>query len=104
MVTLERAIVGALMDTINAHGPITRQWIGSAAKRVAGNLPALRAAPPSEREVRLEEALKKIMDGGAAVGDTCGCEHDNENCCVRAGYYCHTCIAAVALRDAPDAE
>lgn len=62
MVTLERAIVGALTDTINAHGPITRQWIGSAAKRVAGNLPALRAAPPSEREAKLEEALREIAE------------------------------------------
>lgn len=61
MVTLERAIVGALTDTINAHGPITRQWIGSAAKRVAGNLPALRAAPPSEREAKLTEALRAAL-------------------------------------------
>jgi hypothetical protein len=35
---LERAIVGALRDQIKAHGPITAEWIGSAAKRVLGNL------------------------------------------------------------------
>jgi hypothetical protein len=35
---LERAIVGALRDQIQAHGPITPQWIGSAAKRVLGNI------------------------------------------------------------------
>ncbi len=35
---LERAIVGALRDQIRAHGPITAEWIGSAAKRVLGQL------------------------------------------------------------------
>jgi hypothetical protein len=35
---IERAITGALRDTINAHGPITAEWIGSAVKRIAGNL------------------------------------------------------------------
>lgn len=35
---LERAIAGALRDAINAHGPITSAWIGSAVKRIIGNL------------------------------------------------------------------
>jgi hypothetical protein len=35
---LERAIVGALRDQIKAHGPITPEWIGSAAKRILGQL------------------------------------------------------------------
>ena len=35
---LERAIAGALRDTIKTHGPITPQWIGSAVKRIVGNL------------------------------------------------------------------
>jgi hypothetical protein len=35
---LERAIVGALRDQIKAHGPITPEWIGSAAKRVVGQM------------------------------------------------------------------
>jgi hypothetical protein len=35
---LERAIVGALRDQIRAHGPITPEWIGSAAKRILGQL------------------------------------------------------------------
>ena len=34
--SLERAIAGALRLTIDAHGPITREWIGSASKRVIG--------------------------------------------------------------------
>ena len=29
-----RIVVGALRTTINAHGPITEQFIGSAAKRI----------------------------------------------------------------------
>lgn len=32
---LEGIISGSLRDTIAAHGPITRDWIGSAAKRIA---------------------------------------------------------------------
>lgn len=31
---LHRVVVGALKDTINMHGPITPEWIGSAAKRI----------------------------------------------------------------------
>lgn len=34
--TLERGIVGALRDCINAHGPITHNTAPSAAKRVIG--------------------------------------------------------------------
>ena len=35
---LERAIAGALRSAIRDHGPITTAWIGSATKRVLGNL------------------------------------------------------------------
>lgn len=31
---LEKQIAGALRSTIDAHGPITREWIGSATKRI----------------------------------------------------------------------
>jgi hypothetical protein len=34
----ERAIVGALRSAIHDHGPITPETIGSAAKRIVGNL------------------------------------------------------------------
>jgi len=37
-------ICGALNSCINDHGPITEQWVYSAAKRVAGNLANL---PPA---------------------------------------------------------
>ena len=33
-----KRISGALKQTINAHGPITKQFIGSATKRVYGSL------------------------------------------------------------------
>lgn len=32
----EKAIIGALRSAIEAHGPITKELVGSAAKRVAG--------------------------------------------------------------------
>lgn len=34
--SLERAVANALRLTIDAHGPISREWIGSASKRVIG--------------------------------------------------------------------
>lgn len=37
---LERQVAGALRSTIDAHGPITPQWIGSAAKRVTAQIEA----------------------------------------------------------------
>lgn len=36
--SLERAIAGALRAAIKAHGPITAEHIGSATKRIVGNL------------------------------------------------------------------
>jgi hypothetical protein len=35
---IERAVVGALRAAIRDHGPITPEHIGSAAKRIVGNL------------------------------------------------------------------
>ena len=35
---LEKIISWGLRSCIHAHGPITREWIGSAAKRVAQNI------------------------------------------------------------------
>jgi len=43
---LERRIAGALRSTVDAHGPITKQWVGSAAKRVVSEIKVL------EREER----------------------------------------------------
>lgn len=34
--TLEKRITGALKSCIAAHGPITKDWVGSAAKRLIG--------------------------------------------------------------------
>lgn len=36
--TKRRVIHGALKQTIDAHGPITGAWIGSAAKRIRGSI------------------------------------------------------------------
>ena len=43
----KREISGALKATIAAHGPITEEWVGSAAKRIAG---MLRAEMKRERD------------------------------------------------------
>jgi len=32
--SIEKAIAGALKSTIEAHGPITEEWVASSAKRV----------------------------------------------------------------------
>lgn len=39
--TLESRLAGALKNTIDAHGPITKDWVASAAKRMYGTLKAL---------------------------------------------------------------
>jgi transcriptional regulator with XRE-family HTH domain len=36
--SLERVVIGALRSAIHDHGPITPEWIGSAAKRILGQL------------------------------------------------------------------
>jgi hypothetical protein len=41
---VERAVVGALRAAIRDHGPITPEHIGSAAKRIVGNLKNARCA------------------------------------------------------------
>jgi hypothetical protein len=47
---LLRVVIGALRSCIHDHGPITPEWIGSAAKRVVGNLKNL--APQEGKNFR----------------------------------------------------
>lgn len=47
---LEGAIAGALRAAIHDHGPITLDRIGSAVKRVTGNLKNLPPGPTDEIE------------------------------------------------------
>lgn len=63
----ESAIAGALKQAIDAHGPITKEWIGSAAKRIVGLAKAWRQdeltqARTALGEVRAErdEALAEV--------------------------------------------
>jgi hypothetical protein len=49
---LERQIGGALRSQIDAHGAITREWIGSAAKRVLTQLYKGDTEPRRELDVR----------------------------------------------------
>lgn len=55
---LERQIAGVLRSTIDAHGPITREWVGSAAKRVISQLKAI------EREERGPESADMSRSDG----------------------------------------
>lgn len=47
----DRQVQGALRNTIQAHGPITEAWIGSAAKRIAKNVAHRIGALEEERLV-----------------------------------------------------
>lgn len=54
--------------------------------------------PISERALILVAALNAIADPSNPDSTSmCECEHDDENCCVEADYYCPQCIASVAL-------
>jgi hypothetical protein len=44
----ETAITGALRNTINTHGPITKEWIESAAKRIKGQIHVLKSIHEGE--------------------------------------------------------
>lgn len=39
-ITLEKLAIGGLKHAINTHGPVTREWIGSAAKRIVHQIKA----------------------------------------------------------------
>lgn len=54
----EREIAGALKNTINAHGPITEEWVASAAKRIKH---ALRESMKRERDAIAKTTPKKIL-------------------------------------------
>jgi len=45
-----KLINGALKQTINAHGPITKKHIGSATKRILGALGRLRKTKENKNE------------------------------------------------------
>ena len=51
-----KRINGALRQTINAHGPITKQFIGSASKRIYGAL--LEIKKPTYLDGLYEKILK----------------------------------------------
>lgn len=51
----EKAIAGALRSTIDAHGPITEEWVGSAAKRITHQLAVL---SDHDRQLRADHTLQ----------------------------------------------
>lgn len=73
--SLERAIAGALRATITDHGPITAEHIGSAVKRIAGNLQnaelgRLAAADLGRRRAAsmTKRQMRDFAEGGSAGG------------------------------------
>ena len=75
---LERQIVGALRSAIDAHGPITRLIVGSAAKRVTRQIEAARRGDGADTKHRKGKILRigTVVDGrpegwafeGGAIG------------------------------------
>jgi hypothetical protein len=55
---LHKIIAGALRDSINMHGPINKRDIGSAAKRIAGQLKPFFPKVQSQPNVKVEETVK----------------------------------------------
>jgi len=75
--SLERAVVGALRSMFHAHGPITPEWFGSAAKRIVKQLANAKldglARIMGRRRwagVSAEEHSKITKAGGAKGGRT----------------------------------
>lgn len=60
-----RKISGALKQTINAHGPITKELIGSATKRIYGNL----LMNPNEVKKDKRISVRDVLIG-VAIGVT----------------------------------
>lgn len=52
-------INGALKQTINAHGPITKELIGSASKRIHGSL----LINPNQKKRKVKFSLRDIIIG-----------------------------------------
>jgi hypothetical protein len=48
--SLHKSVVGALRQTIKAHGPITAELIGSAAKRIVGHITRLQKQPKVKKD------------------------------------------------------
>lgn len=58
-----KRINGALKQSINAHGPITKLLIGSASKRIYGAL----LSNENEEEKKKKLSIKSILVGGGIV-------------------------------------
>lgn len=56
---ISKKISGGLKQAINAHGPITKELIGSATKRIYGNL----QQNPNEVKVDSRYSLRDILIG-----------------------------------------
>lgn len=59
-----KKINGALKQTINAHGPITKQLIGSCSKRIYGAL----ILNPNQETKKVEKLSVKILSIGIVIG------------------------------------
>jgi hypothetical protein len=57
-----KEIEGALKSAIDAHGPITKELIPSAAKRIAGALSSRRAAVNGSKERKIATEILRKLD------------------------------------------
>lgn len=58
---LLRTICGSLKSCIDSHGPITKEWVGSAAKRIVG-LVGVKAAEVARLRAQLAESERLAED------------------------------------------
>lgn len=64
--TLHRQVIGGLRSAIQAHGPVTREWLDSAAKRVVCQIDALLRDP--SWQAALPAPLEAFLDAWDALG------------------------------------
>ncbi len=79
--SVEKAIAGALRSTIDAHGPITRERIGSAVKRITGQLKAGDPTPATARPRPPMVDDAEMADFCATCGLVVWNEDDDEHEC-----------------------
>jgi len=70
--SLERMVSGALRSCIDAHGPITRHRIGSAAKRIAHQIAADLAGRREFYDVPEDTRIVRIYRNGSWLEDRRG--------------------------------
>lgn len=74
---IRRAIYGALLDSINRHGPITADLIPSATKRILGALAVPKEATQGNKSELCEGCKKLIQIGEKRIKTRRSFYHEN---------------------------